>query len=186
MSTPRIVEAFLARLKDAGVEPEQVITDGSALYPTVLSKVWSGAAHQLCLFHETRRVTKALLGSDQHGATQPACPAASTRHKDEVDHAAHLRRRATCAILRRSAGISVTVSANTCSLKSIACPSKVTHNERLLANSDFIVRPSKPGFRRSRFRVSNWFLLRRLGWLNQPSQLDATPIALPLGPGPSS
>jgi hypothetical protein len=41
-----IVEGFLARLKDAGVEPEQVITDGSALYPTVLSKVWSGAAHQ--------------------------------------------------------------------------------------------------------------------------------------------
>jgi transposase len=55
------VEAFLARLKDAGVEPEQVITDGSALYPTVLSKVWSGAAHQLCLFHESRRVTKAIL-----------------------------------------------------------------------------------------------------------------------------
>jgi transposase len=55
------VEAFLTRLKAAGVEPEQVITDGSALYPTVLSKVWPSAVHQLCLFHETRRVTRAVL-----------------------------------------------------------------------------------------------------------------------------
>ena len=62
-----VVDAFLARLKEAGVQPEQVITDGSSLYPTVLSKVWPAAAHQLCLFHETRRVTKAAMEVIQAG-----------------------------------------------------------------------------------------------------------------------
>jgi len=55
------VEGFLIRLKAAGIAPDEVITDGSALYPAVLAKVWPVAAHQLCLFHETRRVTAAVL-----------------------------------------------------------------------------------------------------------------------------
>lgn len=55
------VESFLTRLKAAGIAPHEVITDGSALYPAVLAKVWPLAAHQLCLFHETRRVTAAVL-----------------------------------------------------------------------------------------------------------------------------
>jgi len=54
------VERFLAHLKEVGIEPDEVVTDGSQLYPTVLAKVWSKAAHQLCLFHETRHVTKAV------------------------------------------------------------------------------------------------------------------------------
>jgi DNA-binding NarL/FixJ family response regulator len=56
-----VVAAFLARLRDAGIQPEQVITDGSSLYPTVLARIWPAAAHQLCLFHETRHVTKAAM-----------------------------------------------------------------------------------------------------------------------------
>ena len=59
------VEDFLSRLKDAGIEPEEVVTDGSPLYPGALKEVWPQAAHQLCLFHETRLVTgeiyKALM-----------------------------------------------------------------------------------------------------------------------------
>jgi len=55
------VAAFLHRLKDVGISPEQVITDGSSLYPAVLAQVWPAAAHQLCLFHETRQVTEAAL-----------------------------------------------------------------------------------------------------------------------------
>jgi hypothetical protein len=55
------VERFLAHLKEVGIEPDEVVTDGSQLYPTVLAKVWSKAAHQLCLFHETRHVTKAVM-----------------------------------------------------------------------------------------------------------------------------
>lgn len=55
------VEGFLKRIKEVGIEPDQVITDGSTLYPAVLSKLWPKAAHQLCLFHETRRVTAATM-----------------------------------------------------------------------------------------------------------------------------
>ncbi len=51
------VEGFLARLKHAGIEPDEIVTDGSPLYPGALKTVWPGAAHQLCLFHETRLVT---------------------------------------------------------------------------------------------------------------------------------
>jgi transposase len=56
-----LVEAFLTRLRQAGVQPEEVITDGSELYPAVLARVWPTAAHQLCLFHEARRVTSAAM-----------------------------------------------------------------------------------------------------------------------------
>ena len=40
---------------------EVITTDGSKLYPTALAEVWPQAAHQLCLFHETRRVTQAVM-----------------------------------------------------------------------------------------------------------------------------
>jgi lambda repressor-like predicted transcriptional regulator/transposase-like protein len=55
------VEAFLVRLRELGVKPEEVVTDGSPLYPRVLSEVWPQAAHQLCLFHEARAVTGAVF-----------------------------------------------------------------------------------------------------------------------------
>jgi hypothetical protein len=51
------IEDFLSRLKRAGIEPNEIITDGSPLYPGSLKEVWPQAAHQLCLFHETRLVT---------------------------------------------------------------------------------------------------------------------------------
>lgn len=54
------VTAFLTRLRAAGISPAEVITDGSSLYPAVLAQIWPTAAHQLCLFHETRRLTKAV------------------------------------------------------------------------------------------------------------------------------
>ena len=53
------VTAFLSRLAAAGIQPDEVITDGSTLYPSVLAEIWPQAAHQLCLFHETRRITTA-------------------------------------------------------------------------------------------------------------------------------
>lgn len=53
------MQAFLGRLREIGIIPEQVITDGSALYPAVLAQVWPTAAHQLCLFHEARGVVDA-------------------------------------------------------------------------------------------------------------------------------
>jgi lambda repressor-like predicted transcriptional regulator len=55
-----MVEQFLTRLRAVGIDPAEVITDGSALYPSALKAVWPLAAHQLCLFHETRKVTQAV------------------------------------------------------------------------------------------------------------------------------
>jgi hypothetical protein len=54
------IERLLTRLRTAGIQPDQVITDGSSLYPNLLKQIWPAAAHQLCLFHETRRVTEAV------------------------------------------------------------------------------------------------------------------------------
>jgi len=54
------VERFLQRLHDAGIHPDEGITAGAARYPTVLTKIWPTAAHQLWLFHETRHVPRAV------------------------------------------------------------------------------------------------------------------------------
>jgi hypothetical protein len=64
--------AFLRRLAAIGIRPDQVITDGSARYPSLLAEVWPTAAHQLCLFHETRRVTAAV--DEVTKAVQKALP----------------------------------------------------------------------------------------------------------------
>ena len=70
------VAAFLGRLRDAGSAPDEVITDGAPRYPGALARVWPAAVHQLCLFHETRRVTSAVgqLIKDVRAAL-PAQPA---------------------------------------------------------------------------------------------------------------
>ena len=54
------IERLLTRLRTAGIQPDQVITDGSSLYPSLLKQIWPAAGRQLCLFHETRRVTEAV------------------------------------------------------------------------------------------------------------------------------
>jgi transposase-like protein len=70
------VKDFLQRLRQAGIAPEQVITDGSALYPSTVAAVWPQAAHQLCLFHQTRHVTKAVREAIKELRAQvPALPA---------------------------------------------------------------------------------------------------------------
>jgi transposase len=101
------VTAFLGRLKEAGLAPEEVITDGSALYPGVLAAVWPTAAHQLCLFHETRHVTEAALAvisqarralptpppRPRQGRGGPLTPTPPTRHSnDPSTQQWHLRR----------------------------------------------------------------------------------------------
>ena len=74
-----VVEQFLARLAAAGIQPDEVITDGSTLYPRVLAEVWPRAAHQLCLFHETRRLTTAAQEViRQVRRTLPTPPPAAT------------------------------------------------------------------------------------------------------------
>jgi hypothetical protein len=54
------VKAFLDTLRAAGIQPDEVITDDSRLYPSALAEIWPTAVHQLCLFHATRRVVRAV------------------------------------------------------------------------------------------------------------------------------
>jgi hypothetical protein len=55
-----VVRALVDRLRTAGVDPDETITDDSRLYPAVLAEIWPTAMHQLCLFHATRRVVRAV------------------------------------------------------------------------------------------------------------------------------
>lgn len=52
------VERFLFELKNSGIDPDQVVTDESALYLEVIKKVWPKTAHQLCLFHLGQKITE--------------------------------------------------------------------------------------------------------------------------------
>ena len=85
---------FLQHLKQVGIEPAQVVTDGSPLYPSTVAAVWPQAAHQLCLFHQTRHVTKAVREVIKAvRADLPALPAgfraaADQRGSSTSDHAA--------------------------------------------------------------------------------------------------
>ena len=45
------MRGFLQNLKNWGVEPEVVVTDGSGLYPALGAVLWPQARHQLCIFH---------------------------------------------------------------------------------------------------------------------------------------
>jgi hypothetical protein len=54
------VRSFLLELKAAGFEPQLVVTDGSKLYPKVLSEVWPDARHQRCVFHFIKQVNEDL------------------------------------------------------------------------------------------------------------------------------
>jgi transposase-like protein len=52
---------FLKNLKNWGVQPEVVVTDGSGLYPALLAELWSAARHQLCIFHVLKDLHKEVL-----------------------------------------------------------------------------------------------------------------------------
>jgi hypothetical protein len=52
---------FLRNLKNWGLVPRTVITDGSNLYPAVLAELWPDADHQLCVFHILKEINKLIL-----------------------------------------------------------------------------------------------------------------------------
>jgi hypothetical protein len=52
---------FLGNLKTWGLMPRVVVTDGSNLYPAVLSELWPDADHQLCVFHVVKDINKLVL-----------------------------------------------------------------------------------------------------------------------------
>jgi hypothetical protein len=52
---------FLRNLKNWGLQPKTIITDGSNLYPAVLAELWPEADHQLCVFHIIKDINKLVL-----------------------------------------------------------------------------------------------------------------------------
>jgi transposase-like protein len=52
---------FLRNLKNWGLNPEVVVSDGSNLYPAVLGELWPDADHQLCVFHVIKDINKLIL-----------------------------------------------------------------------------------------------------------------------------
>jgi hypothetical protein len=52
---------FLHNLKNWGLSPRVVVSDGSNLYPALLAQLWPGAQHQLCVFHILRDLLKKVL-----------------------------------------------------------------------------------------------------------------------------
>jgi hypothetical protein len=52
---------FLLNLKNWGLNPGVVVTDGSNLYPAVLAELWPDADHQLCVFHVIKDINKLIL-----------------------------------------------------------------------------------------------------------------------------
>ena len=52
---------FLKNLKNWGLEPRVVVTDGSNLYPAAIAEFWSEADHQLCVFHVIKDINKLIL-----------------------------------------------------------------------------------------------------------------------------
>ena len=55
------LRCFLRTLAYWGFEPKVVVTDGSNLYPAVLTEVWSAARHQLCVFHVLQDIINKVL-----------------------------------------------------------------------------------------------------------------------------
>jgi transposase-like protein len=52
---------FLRNLKNWGLVPKVVVTDGSNLYPAVVGELWPEADHQLCVFHVIKDINKLVL-----------------------------------------------------------------------------------------------------------------------------
>src|SRR3954464_214701 len=52
---------FLRNLKNWGLAPKVVVTDGSNLYPAVLAELWPDADHQLCAFHVLKDINELIL-----------------------------------------------------------------------------------------------------------------------------
>ena len=61
----QITEAEMTRffnyLKQLGIDPEVITTDGSPLYPGVMCQVFSHSKQQLCLFHVMQNINKDIL-----------------------------------------------------------------------------------------------------------------------------
>jgi hypothetical protein len=71
------IRNFLQDIRSSGIEPDQVVTDGSPLYPEVVNEIWPKSAHQLCLFHKTHRLVEAV--SNTYNRIKSDIPKAPTK-----------------------------------------------------------------------------------------------------------
>src|SRR5260370_4545622 len=72
---------FLHNLKNGGLNPGVVVTDGSTLYPAVLAELWPAARHQLCVFPLLKHLNDLIL----HRAPRlraPTCPPRPARRQE--------------------------------------------------------------------------------------------------------
>lgn len=69
------IRQFFLELKTIGFMPQLVVTDGSKLYPEVITEVWPNAKHQRCVFHFIKQVNEDLIRAFWEGyATMPEPP----------------------------------------------------------------------------------------------------------------
>ncbi len=57
---------FKGQLDARGKRVQGITTDGSSLYPAVLSQLWPGVPHQLCVFHVLKEINQAVLHALAH------------------------------------------------------------------------------------------------------------------------
>ncbi|GAF94724.1 unnamed protein product, partial [marine sediment metagenome] len=97
------MESFFRRFQSAldkrGLTLQGITTDGSALYPEPISRVFGDVPHQLCEFHVIKELTKAVLRAvaklrkelattkPKLGRGRPSSPAArqAARRRQRID-----------------------------------------------------------------------------------------------------
>jgi len=60
-ATQEQVARLFDYIKEMGIEPEVIVSDGSPLYPEVIAQKFPSAKHQLCRFHILQDIVKEIL-----------------------------------------------------------------------------------------------------------------------------
>jgi hypothetical protein len=95
----RFFRTFQTALDERGLTLRGITTDGSALYPEPISKVFGSVPHQICEFHVIKELTKAVLRAvakvrkelaatkPKLGRGRPSSPAArrAARRRKQID-----------------------------------------------------------------------------------------------------
>src|SRR5439155_16859776 len=97
---------FLKSLKDGGLLPRVVVTDGSPLYPAVLAELWPAARHQLCVFHILKEINDLIVAGVRRlaGALARRGNAGRKRQRGRPSKAQQAARDAAGPTLKEKAG----------------------------------------------------------------------------------
>jgi hypothetical protein len=97
---------FLKNLKNGGLSPNVVVTDGSPLYPAVLAELWPAARHQLCVFHILKDINDLVLAGVRRlaGAMARRGRAGRKRQRGRPSKAQQAARAAAGATKKERAG----------------------------------------------------------------------------------